>query len=312
MGSDAKKAFNAHHRDELLWFDPATLTIVGDKASELNDPDSSARAPEWMVKSIMALGVQVPIIVRKNGEDARGVPIVEVVDGRQRVRATLEANRRLGQLSGDEQRFVPGIRTRGAAEDMMAVMILTNALRKQETPVSKARKAQRYIGYGKSVGEAADLFGVKPQAVSEWLGLLDLDGELQKAVDTGELPQTTALTLVKLPREEQKSALTKMRAEGTLRGKSGVEAAERLTGTARGKTGEEGEVSQLPSRVWLKRLMSELEGETYEGSSDTLAVVAVLKLALEGKKPRGNVVAEAWRAVQKRFSRGRAEADAAE
>lgn len=314
MGSDAKKAFNAVGRDELLWFDPSTLTIVEDEASPLADPDRLAPpVAEWLVESLMADGNDVPIIVRLNGKEKDGTPRVEVVDGRQRVRAALEANKRLAKLGAEPIRL-KGVRTRGEDHAVLGMMIRTNVLRQEETPISKARKAARYLKIGRSYDETARQFGVKVGTIKSWELLLDLDASVQKAVETGELPPTTASKLAELPREEQKVALEKMRADGALRGKSGKEAALRAAGKDRGRVEPEEGGAVIPSRVWLKRLLAELPAhELGDGSATDQAIQGakqVLLLALEGKKPRGGPVAESWRALQKRFGRGKAEASA--
>jgi ParB family chromosome partitioning protein len=310
MGSDAKKAYNADGRDELLWWYPEKLTIVTNPESPLADPDRLAKpVAEWLVQSIMAKGVKVPIIVRTNGKDEDGVPIVEVVDGRQRVRAAVVANERLA-AEGRQLVKVQGIRTRGTDADMLAVMIMTNELRAADTPLAKARKAQRCIDGGFSPSETAALFGVIVPTIKQWQALLDCAAPVQKAVEAGELPPTTAASfLSKLPREEQGPALEKMRAEGSLRGQAGVAAAERAIGKDRGQKEPDPDAVPLPSRVWLKRLLGELEAvladseHPHYGTDEGKVAVAVLKLVLEGKKPRGNVVAAAWREVQKRFNR---------
>jgi ParB family transcriptional regulator, chromosome partitioning protein len=320
MGSDAKKAFNAIGRDELLWFAPETLTIVEDETSALADPDRLAGPPpEWLVESILADGIDVPIIVRLNGKRDDGTPIVEVVNGRQRVRSAREANKRIAaankKLAPEERAEpirVPGVRTRGEDHAMLAKMVRSNVLFVEETPLSKARKAVRLLEMGRSYDEVARQFGVIEKTIKSWEALLGLDVSVQKAVEQGELPPTTATKLAGLPQAEQKAALEKMRADGALKGKSGREAAERATGRDRGKTEPEEGGATLPSRVWMKRLRAEL-GSPGDGTSiadlDELAAaeqtgaMKVLALLLDGKKPRGGPVAEAWRALQKRFDR---------
>lgn len=321
MGSNAKQTYNAVGRGELLWWEPEALTIVTDKTSPLHDPDRLVKpVAEWMVQSVMTKGVKVPILVRFNGKAEDGTPIVEVVNGRQRVRAAMEANKRL-RKEGLEPIRVQGIIVRGTDNDMLGLMILANELVELDTPLAKARKAQRALDGGLGVQEVAALFGVKDVTIKQWQALLDCSTPVQQAVESGELPPTTAAMLSKLPREEQTLTLEKMRADGTLRGASGVAAAEKATGKGRGARGPSEDGAIIPSRVWLKRLLAELEGNedsvgfraAEEGglaASYVSGAVAVLKLALEGKKPRGNVVAEAWRSVNKRFSRGKASAEA--
>ena len=113
MGSDSKKLYGAEGRGELLLFDPNTLTIVSDKKHPLYDERATMPVDERLVESIMKSGVLEPVIVRRNGEDEKGRPIVEVVDGRQRVRAAIIANHRIGEQGGERRRSVPWLAPSG-------------------------------------------------------------------------------------------------------------------------------------------------------------------------------------------------------
>lgn len=293
MGSDAKKAFNAVGRDELLWFEPESLTIVeNDPKHPLYDPDRLTPPEERLILNIMARGIRVPVIVRLNGKTTDDKPIVEVVDGRQRVRAALEANKRLKKEGGEPLR-VPGVRTRGEDSDMMAVMILTNELRKDDTPLAKARKLQRFLALGRTEEEAAVTFGVTTKAIKDWLLLLDCSTEVQKAVEQGVVPSYVARELSSLPREEQGTALGKMIEAGEIKGKKGREAAVRA---AKGKTSDE--APGLPTKKQLKRLreaLRELEVEDDSTPGKTIAIM-LLNFVLDGKKPVGPVLGAGWRA----------------
>jgi ParB-like chromosome segregation protein Spo0J len=246
--------------------------------------------------------------VRKNGTTPKGEPIVEVIDGRQRVRACREANRRR-IAEGLEPWTVPAKRKRGSDADMMAMMIITNELRFADSPMDRARKIQRLVdlhGDENGIDEAVEVFGLTRTTVKQYLTIMDLHETVQKAVDSGELAIVHAVELQTLKREEQPAALETMREAGTMKGASAAEAVQTLTGKGRGKTGEEGEVKELPTKPWLRRLQAELEAMKNDGE-DVEQPLQVLKLVLEGKKPRGGIVSTAWSAVRKRFSRGKAE-----
>ena len=300
MGSEVTKAYGAVGRDDTLRFDAEMLTIVeDDETHPLFDPRAKKPLSEALVRSIYKRGVLVPIIVRKNGTTPNlGVPIVEVVDGRQRVRAAREANRRR-EAEGLIPWTVPAMRKRGTDADMMATMIATNELREAETPLARAKKAQRFIellGDEEGLDEAAEVFGVTKTTIKQYLAVLDLAPAVQKAVESGELAIKSALPLATLTREEQPAALEKMRAEGTMKGASAVEAARTLTGKGRGKTDEDGEVKRLPSKAKLRKLQAALE-EAKRAGEEVDPALQVLRLVLEGKKPRGGPVAAAWTMV---------------
>lgn len=254
MGSNSKLLWNAEGRGELLWFDPENLTIVEDQEHVLRDPDRlEAPLDEAMVLNIMALGVKEPVIVRLNGKDKNDTPIVEVVDGRNRVRWAREANKRIKKAGGDLLR-VPGIRTQGQDHDMLAIMIALNVIRKEETPLSKARKAIRYMALGRSEEETAVVFGVSRATIKNWTQLMECDTSVQKAVESGELAASNAMKLATLPRAEQKEALKKMQANGATKGRAASAAVERAAGRDTGKP-----AAELPTRPQLKRLLVALE-----------------------------------------------------
>ena len=74
--------------------DPSLLTIVIDPKHPLYDERARAPIDEVMVASIMHYGVGEPVVCRRNGN------LIEVIDGRQRVKNAIEAKQqafRLGQ-----------------------------------------------------------------------------------------------------------------------------------------------------------------------------------------------------------------------
>lgn len=76
--------------------------------------------------NIMDRGVLEPIIVWKDPESGLSC----VVDGRQRVRHTLEANKRLSN-EGKEPLQVPAVTKRGSAIRMAQAMVSANEIRQQ-------------------------------------------------------------------------------------------------------------------------------------------------------------------------------------
>ena len=76
--SDVKKAWGALGRGDLLYFDPEDLVEVHDKKSALYDERIHLGLNEAHILNVMEVGVIEPIVVRKNGENDKGQPIVEV------------------------------------------------------------------------------------------------------------------------------------------------------------------------------------------------------------------------------------------
>ena len=186
---------------------PENLTIVGldtkdGKEHPLYDERISLPLDEGLVRNIMVFGVLEPVLVRKNGS------FVEVIDGRQRVRATREANRRLAK-QGEMTHAVPCFVKRGDEQQIMGVMLST-FIRQDDSALAKAQKCQRYLDMGRSETDAALVYGVATQTVKNWLALLELAPEVQRAIQSGQLTATAALTLGDLPHVAQVEQLAQL------------------------------------------------------------------------------------------------------
>lgn len=267
MGSDAKKGYGAVGRGELLWFEPEALVLVEDEKHDLYDPRVHFPVDEAMVRNIMVHGVIEPILIRKNGE-VRGKPIVEVVDGRQRVKNAIEANRRL-EAEGKVPVRIPATPRRGELRDLVGVMVSANDMRKADNMLVRARKCAKLISLGWSEEEAAVAHGVSETTVRNWLALLEASVAVQKAVERAEIPLTVANKLAKLPMDEQPEALEKLRAEGTTHGEKAQEAANGATGRI--------PRPRMLGRSTLTKLLGRFE-KTKRG--DLPPAIAVLKYVL--------------------------------
>lgn len=296
MGSEAIKNWNAKDRRDYLRWDPKDITIVEeDESSPLYDPDSAkAVVPEWLIRSVMKRGVLQPIRVRLNGTTKGGKPIVEVIDGRTRVRAAREANRRL-VAAGGEAILVSGIQTKAAEADLAEMVVEMNEARREILPLERARKAQRlHMVYEKTKKEIAETFGVTVQTVSSWLDLMTCTKKVQESVERGEVPASVASKLVALPAKEQWPALEKMIADGATKGASARAAVERATGRARGKPEQEdAPAKRLPTRKELEALRDQMREQGSTGGA-----MCLLGLVLDGDPgPDGWEVGKAWKAV---------------
>lgn len=210
MGSDAKKAFGAVGRDDLLYFDPEDLVIATDKGHSLYDERAFKAPSEAMIRSVMRKGVLLAVIVRKNGEDSKtGKAIVEVIDGRKRVMAARIANHRLKEEGGEQIR-VPATRKRGDDADLMEIMITTNEVRADDEPMVKAKKLQRYLDLGRSLEDASVVFGTTVATLKTYLALLDCHVDVQKALEKGRIGVTHAKMISAMPQAEQQRKLAEL------------------------------------------------------------------------------------------------------
>lgn len=162
---------------------------------------------EVLVLSIMFVrGLIQPIVVRKNG------PNVECVVGRRRVLAGREANRRFAER-GEHSILATCIVARANDSELRGMMIAENEIRRNDDPVGKARKLERFLR-GNSVDDAAIVFGVTKTTIGNWRKLLDTTELVQAAVSSGIISASAAQKLAKLPHDEQDAKLAKLTEKG--------------------------------------------------------------------------------------------------
>lgn len=239
----AKTAVEAPRRDMFL-VPPEKLTLVTDENHFLYDERVHLPLDESMVANIMALGIKQNITIAKEGD------ALLVVNGRQRVKSALEANKRLAKL-GEAPVAVPCVLQGGEEDDKFAVMISTNEICRADGILVKARKAARYLDRGHTPAEAATIFGVVPRTILNWIKLLGLCETVKDAVEAGRIGPTAAAQLADLAPAEQKERLKALLES---EGKITVETAARVAeGPGSGVRGS-GSVKR-PSRRALKVLV---------------------------------------------------------
>lgn len=210
------QAFKGVTRLNGFKFDPDAVVIVGgdgpndvDKKDEdgvlhhLYDERVEMPLSDEFVQNIMTLGVKKNVIVEK----IAGMPYV--VDGRQRVRAAREANKRLKKL-GEPTLLVPCVLQAGEDTLIMTIGISTNEFNHDDPPLTKARKAQRLRDRGLTDDEIALAFGVSTKAISNWEKMLSLSAPVKKAIEKGKVSASAAAQLHDLPAPAQKEQLDKL------------------------------------------------------------------------------------------------------
>lgn len=241
------QAFDAT-RGTLFLLDPANLTLIEDPNDPLYDVRVKLGPAEGLVRDIAHRGVIEPVVITKRGDKA------VVVDGRQRVAAAREANKRLSDM-GKAPIKVPCIVRRGEDADLFGVLIAANEHRLDDTPLERAKKAQRLINMGRSIDEAAIAFGVSGGAVRHWLKLLDLPAAARKAIESGVMSADTALTLSEADPEDAKAIVEQatVAAKEAVKGRRSVRSAVRKV--VKGAKGPKMKSRrQIESRLAEKRL----------------------------------------------------------
>lgn len=209
-------ARGAESRGDFYSYDPENLIIVDDpthplfQVSRTNIPFS-----EELVNSMMAFGFKGSVLVRQNGTAETGVPIIEVVDGRQRVKAAREANRRLKEARRSTI-LVPVAFERGNSEDAEAAMVFMNevAVNEGRDPISRAREIKRLLDKGRPESEVLIMFGMSKRQLRSHLDLLSCSPRLRKAVEDEKVTLTVARTLSQLSEKEQDRVIEDLEQKG--------------------------------------------------------------------------------------------------
>lgn len=243
---DMKKL--AEERRDAFSVDPQHLVVVIDKTHPLYDERTNLPLDEALVLSVMEHGIRQPVVVRRNG------PLFEVQDGRQRVRAAIEANARFKKNKSDQKVLVPLMMSKDDDQEAACIMVALNEIRTQDTPMVKARKAKRLLDQGVAEATAARQFGLSIPAFNQLLTLLDTDKSVQNAVDQGQVAVTAASKLAALPREEQKQAMEDLKASGKKATVKNVTRKVKAKKEARRTGAPEREAAEAPSKKLITQV----------------------------------------------------------
>jgi len=189
---------------------PEKLLIPGLDVHNTDDVvDDRIHLPlvEATVDHIVECGVLQPVLVRPYGAH------LIVVDGRQRVRHARAANRLLIE-QGREPTLVPFLVRNLTAEEAFEVSIGLNVHRKEEDPVSLAKKVKKLFTILTDKEQKSSVVFAKlkmtlnctEQTVKNYLTLADLPAEVQTKVTDKEIGMASALTFHNLPPEKAAEA----------------------------------------------------------------------------------------------------------
>lgn len=199
MAKNSTEAYGASGKTNVLNFEPERLHLVTDRSHPLYDERIHLPLDESMILNIMNQGVLEPIIVWKDPETGLSC----VVDGRQRVRHTVEANKRLA-AAGEDLLFVPAVTKRGSAVRMAQAMISANEIRRADTPLGRAKKMADALERGHDEDDLSLMFGVGVQTIRATLALLDATQAVKDAIESGAVTVTQARQLANLSPDEQR------------------------------------------------------------------------------------------------------------
>jgi ParB family chromosome partitioning protein len=236
MAKASRDLLNSKSEPRYFTFDVEQLTLVTDKAHPLYDPRVELPVDETLVQNILHHGQLDPVKFWRDASDGT----LYVVDGRQRYKAIVAANKILKKKGGELLR-ISAMPKRGTPFELAGVMISQNFIRQAETPIGKAKKIFDYVNkLGRSKEEAATVAGVSITTVENMLRLLDATPELVEAVESKKIAASQAYQLSKLKPEKQKTTVAKLlkeapRTEGKKRSSNGAKAKAIVEGTTRSR-----------------------------------------------------------------------------
>lgn len=232
-----KHALDAKRIDAFA-LDPEILHVETEPGKLGYDVRSKLALDVAFVQNIMLLGVLQPVVAVKDGER----PVV--IYGRRRVMHAREANNRL-IAEGRPPITVLTLVTRGTEDALIAKAISENNFRRDDDAVTAAENAQQLLALTNDHAVVGTVCGLSVPALKQRLKLLDLDATVQKAIRDGLISASAAITLVDLPREEQKEALAKLLALGPSQAKAKA--------VREGRKAHEGKMASV-SKLRLRRL----------------------------------------------------------
>lgn len=327
MGDPIQKTYGAtDKRTTLFYFKPYELVIVGldvpdDPDSPVSDPDRIALGiDEGRVRDIMAHGVRVPVSMRKRkgpGEDP-DAPRSEVVAGRGRVMDAREAWDRMKAAGVPEADLplVPAVATKGSDKDILSIMIVENLLRRQETVLSSARKAKRYLavclGEARAANdggeptkaqekaaraETAAVCGINVKTLADWLAVLELHPGVQKLIEQKRVSAYVAVDLLDgVPYEQQPAKMKALIEENRARGNAADAEVEARRGGVDPESGAEEDAEPdapeerpaLPGRRLLRKFRDRFSEVVPKDMTFTRVQVGnLLDFVLAGKALKG-------------------------
>jgi ParB family chromosome partitioning protein len=182
----------------------ATNRIIPDSNQPRTEFDQDAL--DRLAASLKARGQLQPIRVRWSDEADRYVLVV----GERRWRAA--------QLAGLESLACVVVQGDVSPEDLLEDQLVENAIREGLKPVEQARAYRALMdARGLTHRDLAERLHVHHTAVTQALGMLDLPGPIQAAVDAGQIAPSTAYELGKVADPIEQAELAEDAAAGRLK-----------------------------------------------------------------------------------------------
>lgn len=202
MAKSSVEAYGAQSKVTALAMDPNDLELVVDPSHPLYDRRVHQEPNPKTVLNYRAIGVRKPVLFYKDPETGKNL----VIDGRTRVINARELNRQL-IAAGEPPITIPAIPQKvinDGGKSFSAVMVSTNEIRKEDSPINRAEKMARMLDVGHTEETVATMFGVEVPTVRQQLKLLDCTAAVRDALEADQITVSNALKLAKLTPDQQR------------------------------------------------------------------------------------------------------------
>ncbi|HDR9036093.1 TPA: hypothetical protein QDB07_003601 [Burkholderia vietnamiensis] len=252
MAKSSVEAYGAQSKVTALAMDPNDLELVVDPLHPLYDRRVHQEPNPKTVLNYRAIGVRKPVLFYKDPETGKNL----VIDGRTRVINARELNRQL-IAAGEPPITIPAIPQKhinDGGKSFSAVMVSTNEIRKEDSPINRAEKMARMLDVGHTEETVATMFGVEVPTVRQQLRLLDCTSAVRDALEADQITVSNALKLAKLTPEQQR-----VKVAAVISAADGKEGHERARAQKAALTGD-----TAPRMRTRKQIVAELANATGE------------------------------------------------
>lgn len=131
-------------------------------------------------------------------------PVVVRFDRKDKRYKLLIGRRRFFALSAKGEVEIPAVITELEGAEAEAASLFENLIRKDLSPLEKARMVKRLVDSNNSgIAGASAKYGLPKSTISEWLSILTLPPELQDNIEKGRITTYEAIRIARSPKSTQ-------------------------------------------------------------------------------------------------------------
>lgn len=143
-------------------------------------------------------------------------PVVVRFDNKSKRYKLLIGRRRFFALTQKGETEIPAVVTELEGAEAEAASLFENLIRKDLSPLEKARMVKRLVETTKSgIAGVSAKYGLPKSTVSEWQSILELPSQLQESIERGQITTYEAIRIARSPKAVQ-NRLVAAAAQGQL------------------------------------------------------------------------------------------------